>query len=103
MGIPVADRGHELIGTIGLFLALSSVTIFLRIYCRVFLVKNFGLDDYFAVVAWVLYVLYSTFAISGAHHGTGQHAWDIPPEVLPLGLMVRYFSETVMPIQGLDN
>jgi len=34
-------------------------------------------------------MLYSTFAMSGVHNGTGQHAADIPPEVLPVGLKVR--------------
>lgn len=37
----------------------------------------------------VLFVLHATFAITGIHHGTGQHAWDIqPPTELPIGLKV---------------
>lgn len=53
MTVPVADRGPQVLGTAGLFLALSSLTIILRCYCRGFVVKSFGLDDWFAVVAWV--------------------------------------------------
>lgn len=90
MGIPVGGRGHELLGTIGLFLALSTITVFLRVYCRVVLIKNFGMDDWFAVIAWALFCVYSAFATLGAHNGTGQHAWDIPQEVLPVGLKVRH-------------
>ena len=63
----------------------------MRCYCRVFLVKNFGLDDYFAVLAWVFLVVYSTFAISGAHNGTGQHSVDIAkhgPNAFSQGLKV---------------
>jgi hypothetical protein len=89
MGIPIAGRAPELLGTLGLFLALSTITIALRVYCRVLLIKNFGLDDWFAVISWVTYIVYSTFAILGAHNGTGQHAWDVPKEVLPVGLKVR--------------
>lgn len=37
----------------------------------------------------VLFILYSTFAMSGVHNGTGQHAADIPTDVLPVGLKVR--------------
>jgi hypothetical protein len=89
MGIPIAGRGYELLGTVVLFVALSSITMFMRIYCRVFLVKNFGLDDYLAVAAWITFSLFSAFAILGVHNGTGQHAWDIhPPETLPVGLKV---------------
>lgn len=36
-----------------------------------------------------LFILYSTFAMSGVHNGTGQHAADIPTDVLPVGLKVR--------------
>lgn len=89
MGVPVRDRGPEMLGTVGLFLALSTITVLLRTYCRVFLVKNFGLDDCFAVIAWVLFLLYCAFAILGVYNGTGQHSWNLPPEILPVGLKVR--------------
>lgn len=91
MTIPVAGRGPELLGTVGLFVALSTLTIALRVYCRIVLVKNFGMDDWFAVLAWILFILYATFATLGAHHGTGQHVVDIiaaDPEILPVGLKV---------------
>lgn len=35
-------------------------------------------------------MVYNTFVISGVHNGTGQHAVDIPKDVLPVGLKVRY-------------
>lgn len=97
MGIPIRDRGHELLGVTGLFIALSTITVAMRTYCRVFLVKNFGLDDWFAVIAWALFMLYSSFVILGIHHGTGQHAWTIPEEVLPVGLKVRDSIFTEIP------
>ena len=53
MAIKPAGRGPELCGVVGFFLALSTVAILLRAYCRAFLVKNFGLDDWFAVLAYV--------------------------------------------------
>jgi len=56
----VGGRGPELLGTIGLFLALSTTAIVLRCYCRIVIVKGFGLDDWFAVAAWVQYLLHFT-------------------------------------------
>lgn len=38
------------------FLALSTVTILLRVYCRAVVVKSFWLDDWFALVAWVSFL-----------------------------------------------
>lgn len=35
------------------------------------------------------FVVFASFAITGCHHGTGQHAWDIqPPEELPVAIKV---------------
>lgn len=44
-------------------------------------------------------MVYSTFAMSGVHNGTGQHAVDIPKDVLPVGLKVR---DSYRQGEGLD-
>jgi len=36
--------------------------------------------------------MFASFAITGAHHGTGQHVGDIPADELPLGLKVGFTS-----------
>lgn len=59
MAVPVAGRGPQVAGVAGLFLALSTITIMLRCYCRAFVVKSFGLDDWSALIAWVRIVLSS--------------------------------------------
>ena len=53
MAIAVAGRGSEVVGVYAFFTALATVAVALRVYCRVVLVKNLALDDYFAVCAWV--------------------------------------------------
>ena len=53
MAITPAGRGPELLVTVGLFVALSTIAIVLRCYTRIFIVKSVGLDDYSAVAAWV--------------------------------------------------
>jgi hypothetical protein len=47
------NRGPQVSRVAGGFLALSTITIVLRCYCRAFVVKNFGLDDWSAIAAWV--------------------------------------------------
>lgn len=35
------------------------------------------------------FVTFASFAMTGVHHGTGQHAWDIKPAFeLPIALKV---------------
>lgn len=55
MTVTPADRGPQVSAVAGLFLALSTIGIILRCYCRAIVVKAFGLDDWFAVIAWVSY------------------------------------------------
>lgn len=40
-------------GVTGFFLGLTTIAVVLRVYCRVRVVKSFGFDDWFALVAWV--------------------------------------------------
>ncbi len=56
MTVTPADRGPQVSAVVGLFLALSTIGIILRCYCRAVVVKAFGLDDWFAVIAWVSYI-----------------------------------------------
>jgi len=53
MTVPVAGRGPQVAGVAGFFLALSTITIVLRCYCRAIVVKSFGIDDWSALIAWV--------------------------------------------------
>jgi hypothetical protein len=51
--MPEENRGPQVSGVAGGFLALSTIAIVLRCYCRAFVVKSFGLDDWSAIAAWV--------------------------------------------------
>jgi hypothetical protein len=53
VNMAVENRGPQVSGVAGFFLALSTLTILLRCYCRALVVKSFGLDDWSALVAWV--------------------------------------------------
>jgi hypothetical protein len=53
MAIAPAGRGIEILAVYSLFLALTTITIALRVYCRVHIQKAFGWDDWFAALSWV--------------------------------------------------
>ncbi|KAK5164637.1 uncharacterized protein LTR77_009843 [Saxophila tyrrhenica] len=102
MTVPIAGRGPQILAVYGLFTALTTLTVSLRTYCRAFVGTNcFGWDDGLTVVAWIFFVCYSSFAIAGAHHGTGQHAWNIhPASDIPVGLKFWWLCE---PLYVLSN
>ncbi|TVY65604.1 hypothetical protein LSUE1_G007941 [Lachnellula suecica] len=81
------NRGPQVTGVTTFFLLLSTLTILARCYCRTFVIRGFGLDDWAAIVAWVFFTLFCSFAYAGVAHGTGQHAWNIKPaSEIPIGL-----------------
>lgn len=53
MGVRPGGRGAEVSAVYSFFLALSTITILLRVYCRARVVQSLGFDDWFAVIAWV--------------------------------------------------
>jgi hypothetical protein len=49
----VKGRGHEILGVFALFEVLCTIVCALRVYTRLRIQNAFGLDDWFAVLAWV--------------------------------------------------
>jgi hypothetical protein len=59
MGVTPAGRGIQMLGVYSTFVALTTIAVTLRVYCRSIIVKKFGVDDYLAVASWV-YLLTAT-------------------------------------------
>jgi len=98
--MPAENRGPEVAGVAGAFLLLTTIAIALRCYCRAFVVKSFGWDDNAAIVAYLFFVFFAGFAITGVKYGTGQHAAVIPPADIPVGLKWWWACE---PVYVLSN
>lgn len=48
-----SDKGPELVILFAICLTITTVATILRVYVRAFLIKNFGIDDWTAVIGWV--------------------------------------------------
>lgn len=71
------DRGPRL-QAVAITLVVITVTSFLlRAYVRTQMVKAFGLDDWFMMVATITFILFATCVMVGVHHGTGQLYADV--------------------------
>ncbi|KAK7747483.1 hypothetical protein SLS53_001738 [Cytospora paraplurivora] len=63
---------------VAITLVVITVTSFvLRAYVRTQMVKAFGLDDWFMMVATITFILFATCVMVGVHHGTGQLYADV--------------------------
>lgn len=92
-----SGRGPQVIAVFAFFMSISTVTFVLRVYVRTRIVKAFGLDDWFAALGWLFFVIHGGFAIAGAYHGTGQHTNLIKPASnIPIALKVTLDSSTLL-------
>ncbi|KAK8136759.1 hypothetical protein PG984_004699 [Apiospora sp. TS-2023a] len=76
----VETRGPQIAANAWAFVVLSSIATILRIYCRGWVTKAFGLDDWLAVVAQIMFLVFCSYEITGVSYGTGHHFKDIPTE-----------------------
>ena len=56
MTIKPDGRGPQILAIYSFFVGLTTITLGLRLYCRTYIQKAFGWDDYFAAFAWVSFV-----------------------------------------------
>ncbi|KAF7959860.1 hypothetical protein EAE96_001464 [Botrytis aclada] len=96
-----ANRGPQIQGVVILFIVLTTLSVWMRIYCRAVVIKSFGWDDTLAVVAWAFFMVFSTFALSAVTYGSGKHVWDIPPEHVPIGLKYWWLCEPVYIVSNM--
>ncbi|KAH8728786.1 hypothetical protein GQ44DRAFT_675386 [Phaeosphaeriaceae sp. PMI808] len=78
----VENRGPELQAVCSTFISLAFTATALRVYVRLCMVKAFGWDDAFMVVALLSYIMFATCAICGIHWGTGRHMTDLSDEAI---------------------
>jgi len=46
-------KSYEMLAISAVFLALSAVTVILRVYVRGWMIRSFGWDDWLMMVTWV--------------------------------------------------
>jgi hypothetical protein len=82
------DRSGEFTGVLGFFIAICTILVLLRCYCKLVIVKNFAADDYFSVLTLVSFLVFCTLALLGIQNGTGKRRYLIPDEKYPDGMKV---------------
>ncbi|KAK9784358.1 hypothetical protein SCARD494_12970 [Seiridium cardinale] len=76
MATDIPNRGPQLMVVCITLLTIAVISITMRCFTRLFIVKGFGKDDYlmvFAMIIKISFTLFVTCAITGVHYGTGRH------------------------------
>lgn len=71
------------------------ITYLTRMYARVVMVRNPGLDDAFMTFAIALSVSGQGVVWGSVAHGAGKHLGDIPLDQLGMGLKLNYVSQVI--------
>ncbi|KAK6215534.1 hypothetical protein QIS74_08553 [Colletotrichum tabaci] len=87
----IENRGPQLV-TVGITLVTTAViATVLRCYVRLFLVKNFGVDDWCMLGAITSFILFVSCALTGVHYGTGRHRKDLGDEDWESAMMYWWY------------
>ncbi|KAL0782018.1 hypothetical protein CaCOL14_003353 [Colletotrichum acutatum] len=98
--VPDFQHPQDVLHTINLvsqILSIVSVSIFmmLRIYAKTLIAPPFYLDDWMAVVAWILSVGYSSTALVMHRYGGGFHIYEISKDNF-VGFLKGLYADTLV-------
>ncbi|KAF2678684.1 hypothetical protein K458DRAFT_408736 [Lentithecium fluviatile CBS 122367] len=74
-------------------MAVVTIAVLIRVYTRAVVKKTFGVDDYFAVIAWALSLTQSIMFAYSTKLGFGMHLWDI--RATSIVRVLKLFSATL--------
>ncbi|KAK8089403.1 hypothetical protein PG997_004364 [Apiospora hydei] len=89
------DRSTELFASTIFGLTIATVTVALRCYVRIFMLKIFSWEDYLAVITTILFGGYGACVFLAIQYGAGKHLQNVPVEDLPDALMMRWLGEWI--------
>ncbi|KAK2041882.1 integral membrane protein [Colletotrichum somersetense] len=89
------DRSWQVFAVAVLFFLLSWIAVALRVYCRGWIVRSFGVDDKLTIglLSQLIYTVYLITLIQGVRYGTGRHTIDLSPQDNRNALMCWYICE----------
>ncbi|KAK6222612.1 hypothetical protein LQW54_000792 [Pestalotiopsis sp. IQ-011] len=94
------NRGQQIAAITYTFVIISTIACLLRIYCRGWVIKAFAADDWLAVIAQFLFIIFCSYEITGVHYGTGRHTSNIPEGGVPKAMQMWWTCE---PLYVLAN
>ncbi|EYE93364.1 putative integral membrane protein, partial [Aspergillus ruber CBS 135680] len=89
----MTDRNLEVKAVAATFMSVAAVTVILRCYVRLRIVKAFGWDDGAMVIAMVFYALFSGSMIGGSLYGTGRHFSELTAQQRVTAMEYWWFCE----------
>ncbi|KAK1979801.1 hypothetical protein LZ30DRAFT_761582 [Colletotrichum cereale] len=95
---PVLNNKSALLGVVISFLVLALLCAMLRIWCRIFIVRACGWDDFFLVLVMISISIGSIGACIATDHGLGQHMLYLGLQGITNYMKIFYICNGTLPI-----
>ncbi|KAI0887404.1 uncharacterized protein GGS22DRAFT_186236 [Annulohypoxylon maeteangense] len=95
MASDTSDNGPRLAAAVLALLPLTVITLALRCYVRVRILKFFKAEDWLAIATMICFIIYCTLVMISISHGAGKTISQVPLQNYPTILKMRYAGEIV--------
>lgn len=89
----VPNRGLQLEASVIFFLALAWITVIVRCYVRIFMIKCFAIDDYLILVTLGFFTVFGGLAYDAVQWGIGRHNADVSIPDQTKAFQLWFFAE----------
>lgn len=86
------DKGPKILSVLWILTALTTLIVTARIFIRLRMLRNFGVDDYLIVVSVVMSLAYCGVTTAAVSVGYGRHAAVLSMPKLELAIMLNTVS-----------
>lgn len=86
------DKGPRILAVLWTLTGLTALIVIARMFIRLRLLKNFGIDDYLIAVAMVMSFAYCGVTTAGVRVGFGKHAAALTQENFELAILLNTVS-----------
>ncbi|OJI97908.1 hypothetical protein ASPVEDRAFT_49815 [Aspergillus versicolor CBS 583.65] len=97
----MVDQSAALCGVAAAFVALSSISVALRCYVRLRIVKAFGWDDFVMILALLFYIMLCGCMIGAYVWGTGKHLSELTRKQRSNAMVYWFFGDLFYAISSV--
>ncbi|KAJ5295815.1 hypothetical protein PENANT_c001G05068 [Penicillium antarcticum] len=86
------NKGPKILAVLWTLTGLTALIVSARIYIRMVLLRNFGIDDYLILISMLLGLAYCSVTTAGVSVGYGQHAEYLSDTDLEMAILLNSIS-----------
>ncbi|KAJ5163102.1 uncharacterized protein N7500_004932 [Penicillium coprophilum] len=86
------DKGPKILAVLWTLTGLTAIMVVARVYIRLKVLRNFGMDDYLIVLSMIMGLAYCAISTAGVSVGFGKHAMYLTMDNLEMAILLNTVS-----------